>query len=147
MGNEAQVSAFDVLDYLRDDSATECVMMYLEGIDDGPHFVEAARRTTDKKPVVVLRGGLTESGGKAAASHTGAMAGSAAVFRAAARQSGVIICGTVQDLVDLGACLAYLPLPKGRRVAVVTNAGGAGVLAADEVALNGLALAELPQSS
>jgi acyl-CoA synthetase (NDP forming) len=135
-----------VLDYLRDDSATHCVMMYLEGIEDGPHFIRSTRDITSKKPVVVLRGGLTESGGKAAASHTGAMAGSAAVFRAAARQSGVIICDTVEELVDLGACLAYLPLPRGRRVAVVTNAGGAGVLAADEVALSGLTLAELPES-
>ena len=143
VGNEAMVSAFDVLDYLRDDPATECVTLYLEGIDDGRHFLEAARRTTSRKPVVVLRGGLTELGGQAAASHTGALAGSAAVFHAAARQSGVVTCGTTQDLVDLGACLAYLPLPRGRRVAVITNGGGPGVLAADEVALNGLDLADL----
>lgn len=144
VGNEAQVSAFDVLDYLADDPATECVMMYLEGIDDGRHFLRSARRTTGAKPVVVLRGGLTELGGKAAASHTGALAGSAEVFRAAARQAGVVVCGTTQELVDLGACLAYLPAPGGRRVAVMTNGGGPGVLGADEVALNGLTLAELP---
>ncbi len=144
VGNEAMVSAFDVLDYLRDDPSTECVMMYLEGIDDGRHFVEAARRTTARRPVVVLRGGLTEFGKKAAASHTGAMAGSAAVFQAAARQSGVLTCGTTQELVDLGTCLAYLPMPKGRRVAILTNGGGPGVLAADEVALNGLELADVP---
>ena len=86
VGNEAMVSAFDVLDYLRDDPYTDCVMLYLEGIDDGRHFLEAARRTTTKKPVVVLRGGLTEAGGQAAASHTGALAGSAAVFHAAAHR-------------------------------------------------------------
>ena len=108
-------------------SCYECVMMYLEGIEDGAHFVDSARKTTARKPVVVLRGGLTESGGRAAASHTGALAGSAEVFRAAARQSGVVTCGTVEELVDLGACLAYLPLPKGRRVAIVTNGGGPGV--------------------
>ena len=118
--------------------------MYLEGIDDGERFLEVMRRTTPVKPVVVLRGGLTELGSKAAASHTGAMAGSAAVWEAAARQAGVVTCTTTQAVVDLGACLAYLPLPKGRRVAVVTNGGGAGVLAADEVARNGLILAELP---
>lgn len=144
VGNEAQVSAFDVLDYLRDDPATECVMMYLEGIDDGAHFVEAAKRTTAVKPVIVLRGGLTEAGGAAAASHTGALAGSAEVYRAAARQSGVITCGTVDELVDLGACLTYLPLPKGRRVAVVTNGGGPGVLAADEIARCGMELTPAP---
>lgn len=146
VGNEAQVSAFDVLDHLCDDPATECVMMYLEGIEDGAHFVESTRQTTVRKPAVVLRGGLTEAGGKAAASHTGALAGSAEVFRAAARQSGVLVCGTVDELVDLGACLAYLPLPRGRRVAILTNGGGPGVLATDEVASSGLELAELPAS-
>jgi len=143
VGNEAMVSAFDALDYLRDDPSTDCVMLYLEGIDDGRHFLEAARRTTAVKPVVVLRGGLTEAGGQAAASHTGALAGSAAVFKAAARQSGVVTCGTTQDLVDLGACLAQLPLPGGNRVAVITNGGGPGVLGADEVSLSGLELAPL----
>ncbi len=146
VGNEAVVSAFDVLDHLADDRATQCVMMYLEGIDDGRHFLATARRATAKKPVVVLRGGVTEAGSRAAASHTGALAGSAAVFAAAARQAGVVVCQTAQELVDLGACLAYLPLPQGRRVAVVTNGGGPGVLGADAVALNGLTLAELPQS-
>ncbi len=145
VGNEAVVSAFDVLDHLADDAATQCVMMYLEGIDDGRHFLAAARRATAKKPVVVLRGGITEAGSQAAASHTGALAGSAAVFAAAARQAGVVVCQTAQDLVDLGACFAYLPLPQGRRVAVVTNGGGPGVLGADAVALHGLTLAELPQ--
>ena len=146
VGNEAMVSAFDVLDYLADDPRTECVMMYLEGIDDGRHFLEAARRATARKPVVVLRGGRTELGSKAAASHTAALAGSSAVFEAAARHCGVVTCGSTQELVDLGACLVYLPLPAGRKVAIVTNGGGPGVLAADEVALQGLELAELPAS-
>jgi acyl-CoA synthetase (NDP forming) len=144
VGNEAMVSAFDVLDYLADDSNTQSVTMYLEGINDGRHFVEAAKRVTARKPVVVLRGGRTDVGGRAAASHTAALAGSYAVFEAAARQCGVVTCGTTQELVDLGACLAYLPLPAGRRVAVVTNGGGPGVLAADEVATHGLELVELP---
>jgi len=144
VGNEADVSAFDVLDYLREDPGTRCAMLYLEGVSDGRHFFDVARRTTAQKPVVVLRGGRTEAGGKAAASHTAAMAGSGAVFEAAARQAGVVTCATYGDLVDFSACLAYLPLPKGRRVAVVTNGGGPGVLAADEVALNGLELAKLP---
>lgn len=144
VGNEAQVTAFDVLDYLREDPDTNGVMMYLEGIEDGRHFYEAARRTTLQKPVVVLRGGITESGGRAAASHTGAMAGSAAVYQAAARQAGIVTCRNVPEMVDTGACLTYLPLPRGRRIAVVTNGGGPGVLAADEAALNGLQLADIP---
>ena len=144
VGNEAQIGAVDILDYLRDDPNTTCVMMYIEGVDDGRHFMDVARRTTAVKPVVVLRTGLTEFGSKAAASHTGAMAGSAAVWEAAARQSGVVTCTSVEDVVDLGTCMAYLPLPKGRRVAIITQGGGAGVMAADEVARHGLQLAELP---
>jgi acyl-CoA synthetase (NDP forming) len=144
VGNEAQIGVVEVLDYLRDDPHTTCVMMYVEGIDDGRRFLDVARRTTAVKPVVVLRAGLTEFGSKAAASHTGAMAGSAAVWEAAARQAGVVTCTATQDVIDLGACLAYLPLPKGRRIAVVTQGGGAGVIAADEVARHGLTLAELP---
>ncbi len=146
VGNEAQVGALDVLDYLRDDTATECALLYLEGVDDGAQFMESTRRATQVKPVVVLRGGLTDFGSKAAASHTGAMAGSAAVFLAAARQSGVVTCTSTQEVLDLGVAFAYLPLPKGRRVAVVTNGGGVGVLMADEAARNGLMLAELPAS-
>jgi acyl-CoA synthetase (NDP forming) len=144
VGNEVQVSVVDVLDYLRTDARTECVLMYIEGIDDGRHFLDVAAATTARKPLVVVRGGLTESGGKAAASHTGAMAGSAAVYEAAARQAGVITCTAMDEALDLAVALANLPLPRGRRVAVVTNGGGAGVLAADEMARRGLILPELP---
>jgi acyl-CoA synthetase (NDP forming) len=142
VGNEAQVSAVDVLEYLAHDDGTSCVLAYLEGIDDGRHLFDVARATSLEKPVVVLRGGLTDSGGKAAASHTGAMAGSAAVYEAAARQAGLVTCTSVQEALDLTTALANLPLPKGRRVAVVTNGGGAGVLAADEMARQGLTLVD-----
>jgi len=144
VGNEAQIGAVDVLEYLKDDSNTTCVMMYIEGINDGRRFLDVASRTTKVKPVVVLRAGVTEYGSKAAASHTGAMAGSAAVWEAAARQAGVVTCTSPDEVVNLGTCLAYLPLPKGRRVAIITQGGGAGVIAADEVARQGLRLAELP---
>lgn len=145
VGNEAQIGAVEVLDYLRDDPNTACIMMYIEGIDDGQLFLDVARRTAAVKPVVVLRAGLTEFGSRAAASHTGAMAGSAAVWEAAARQAGIVTCTTSQEVIDLGSCLAYLPLPRGRRVAIVTQGGGAGVMAADELARHGLDLAELPE--
>ena len=144
VGNEAQVSAVDVLEYLAGDDGTSCVLTYLEGIDDGRRLFEVARATSLEKPVVVLRGGLTDSGGKAAASHTGAMAGSAAVYEAAARQAGLVTCTSVQEALDLTTALAHLPLPKGRRVAVVTNGGGAGVLAADEMARQQLTMLDPP---
>ena len=92
----------------------------------------------------MLRGGLTDSGGKAAASHTGAMAGSAAVYEAAARQAGLVTCTSVQEALDLTTALANLPLPSGRRIAIVTNGGGAGVLAADEMARRQLTLVDPP---
>ncbi len=144
VGNEAQIGVVEAIDYLGSDSNTACIMAYVEGIDDGRRFLEVARRTTAVKPVVVLRAGLTEYGSRAAASHTGAMAGSAVVWEAAARQARVVTCTSMQEVVDLGTCLAYNPLPKGRRVAVVTNGGGAGVICADEVARHGLELAEFP---
>jgi len=144
VGNEAQVSAVDVLEYLADDDGTSCVLAYLEGIEDGRRLFDVARATSRKKPVVVLRGGLTAHGGRAAASHTGAMAGSAAVYEAAARQAGLVACTSVQEALDLTTALAHLPLPKGRRVAVVTNGGGAGVLAADEMSRQQLTLLDPP---
>jgi acyl-CoA synthetase (NDP forming) len=146
VGNEAQVSAVDVLEYLGDDDGTSCVLVYLEGIDDGRRLFDVASATSRKKPVVVLRGGLTEHGGRAAASHTGAMAGSAAVYEAAARQAGLVACTSVQEALDLTTALAHLPLPKGRRVAVVTNGGGAGVLAADEMSRQQLTLLDPPSA-
>lgn len=142
VGNEAQVGAVDVLEYLADDDGTSCILAYLEGIDDGRRLFDVAAATSRKKPVVVLRGGLTEVGGRAAASHTGAMAGSAAVYEAAARQTGLVTCTSVQEALDLTTALANLPLPRGRRIAVVTNGGGAGVLAADETGRQGLSLVE-----
>ncbi len=145
VGNEAQVSVVDVLEYLHHDPRTRGVILYVEGIEDGRRFVDVASRTTLDKPVVVLRGGLTEAGGRAAASHTGAMASPAAVFEAAARRAGVVTCAATQEALDLACALANLPSPRGSRVAVVTNGGGAGVLAADEVAQSGrLELATLP---
>lgn len=143
VGNQASTSALDVLDALGDDPQTAAALVYLEGVEDGRHFLDVARRITPKKPVVVLRGGLTEIGGRAAASHTGAMAGAAEVFMAAARQAGCLVRTGPDESLDVAMCLTSLPLPKGRRVAVMTLGGGWGVLAADEVARAGLELAQL----
>ncbi|MGB4442092.1 MAG: acetate--CoA ligase family protein [Coriobacteriia bacterium] len=143
VGNQASTSALDVLDALGDDPQTAAALVYLEGVGDGRHFFDVARRITPKKPVVVLRGGLTEIGGRAAASHTGAMAGAAEVFMAAAHQAGCLVRTGPDESLDVAMCLTSLPLPKGRRVAVMTLGGGWGVLAADEVARAGLELAPL----
>ena len=143
VGNEASTSALDVLEALRDEAQTAAALVYLEGVDDGRRFLDVMRRTTREKPVVVLRGGLTEYGQRAAASHTGAMAGAADVFLAAARQTGCLVRTGPDESLDLALCLTTLPLPPGRRVAIMTLGGGWGVLAADEVARNDLELAAL----
>ena len=118
--------------------------MYLEGVGDGRRFYDIARATTPRKPIVVMRGGTSAPGRRAASSHTGAMAGSNEVFAAAARQAGVLTATDPEEALDVAACLAYLPLPGGRRTAVVTLGGGWGVLTADALAASGLQLAELP---
>lgn len=143
VGNQASTSALDVLDALGDDPQTAATLVYLEGVGDGRRFLEVMRRITRKKPVVVLRGGLTEYGRRAAASHTGAMAGASDVFLAAARQTGCFVRTGPDESMDLALCLSALPLPAGRRVAVMTLGGGWGVLAADELARNDLELAAL----
>lgn len=143
VGNQATTTALDVLDALTDDPETTTVLVYLEEVGDGRHFIEVLRRITPKKPVVVLPGGMTDFGRRAAASHTGAMAGSTDVFLAATSQSGCLVRTGPDESMDLALCLSTLPLPKGRRIAIMTLGGGWGVLAADELARNDLELAEL----
>ena len=143
VGNQASTSALDVLDALGDDPQTTAALVYLEGIGDGRRFVDVMRRITPRKPVVVLRGGLTEYGRRAAASHTGAMASAADVFLTAAHQTGCLVRTGPDESLDLALCLTALPLPAGRRVAVMTLGGGWGVLAADELARNDLELAQM----
>ena len=143
VGNQASTSALDVLEALGDDPQTAAALVYMEGVGDGRRFIDVMRRITRKKPVVVLRGGLTEYGRRAAASHTGAMAGAADVFMAAAHQTGCFVRTGPDESMDLALCLTELPLPTGRRVAVMTLGGGWGVLAADELARNDLELAAL----
>jgi len=143
-GNQATTDANDLLEFLADDPRTGVVVMYLESMDDGRRFYELARATTPRKPVIVVRGGMSALGRRAASSHTGALAGSAEVFKAAARQAGVITTGDPDEALDVASLLTCLPLPAGRRVAVVTLGGGWGVLTADALAESGLLLAELP---
>jgi len=143
VGNQASTSALDVLDALGDDDKTAAALIYMESVGDGRRFLDVMSRITPKKPVVILPGGMTDYGRQAAASHTGAMAGSVEVFLAAARQTGCLVRTGPDESLDLALCLSALPRPAGRRVAVMTLGGGWGVLAADEVARNGLDLARL----
>jgi acyl-CoA synthetase (NDP forming) len=143
LGNQIDVNETDVLDALAEDDHTRVIVMYLEGVADGVRFVETARRVTQHKPVIALKAGRFTSGQKAAASHTGAMAASDVAFDAAFAKAGVLRAETVEQVFDWARALQVCALPDGRSVAVLTDAGGLGVIAADALELNGLRLADL----
>ncbi len=142
-GNEAMVTIEDYMAAFEIDALTQTVVLYVESVKDGPRFFESARRVSEKKPVVVLKGGRTRAGIKAAGSHTGAMATDARIFDAACRQAGIILVDQPMELLDLSAVFSSLPLPKGKRVAIMTLGGGWGVIAADLCAEYGLEVPEL----
>ena len=147
LGNMADLTDVDFLEFLGQDPESKVIVAYLEGITDGRRLMDAARRITPVKPVIVMKVGTTAAGARAAASHTGALATSDAVIDAAFRQVGIIRAATMAELFDHTLCFAYAPRPAGPRVAVVTNAGGPGVMAADAIERMGLKLAPLSERS
>jgi len=142
-GNEAMITIEDYLYGFEIDDLTKTVVLYIESIKDGRRFFTAARRVAKKKPVIVLKGGRTEAGNRAAASHTGAMASNIKIFNAACRQTGVVVAEQPMDLLDLSAVFSSLPLPKGKRVAMLTLGGGWGVVATDLCIESGLEVPHL----
>ncbi len=142
-GNEALLHAEDYIDYFGQDPETGLILAYLEGVEDGHAFMDVVSRISLDKPVIVLKSGRTEEGGKAAMSHTGSLAGSDHIYDAAFRQSGAIRAETSQDMLDLAKSFERLPLPRGDRLGIMTLGGGWGVLATDATAIAGLRLAEL----
>jgi acetyltransferase len=147
LGNQADVNETDVLAPVAADPNTRVITMYMEGVSDGQRFVEQARQVCRQKPVVALKVGRFESGKRAAASHTGALAGQESAFDAAFQKAGVIRANTTLEMFQWARALAWSPLPAGRNVAVLTNAGGPGVTAADALELHGLKLASLHEST
>ncbi|HOE52601.1 MAG TPA: acetate--CoA ligase family protein [Methanomassiliicoccales archaeon] len=141
VGNKLDVDEGHLLEYLREDPFTKVIGMYIEGTDRGREFLRQAELTTRVKPVIALKAGRTSSGAKAASSHTGAMSGSDRVYDAAMRQAGVVRVGNIEEMFDLLQAFSTMPLPQGEGVAIVTNAGGLGVMAADACSDNGLTLA------
>jgi acetyltransferase len=141
VGNEADVNETDVIPFLAADDVSRVITLYLEDVKGGPAFVEALRQAAARKPVLALKAGRTASGQAATASHTGALAGVHAAFRAACKQTGVIEVENIEALFNGALALAYQPLPSGNRVAILTNAGGPSVLAADALEAAGLRLA------
>lgn len=143
LGDSADVDFGDVLDYLASDPGTRAILMYAESVKAARKFMSAARAASRNKPVIVVKAGRSPDAARAAASHTGAMAGSDAVFDAAARRAGMLRVDTLEALFDAAQTLAYPHPWRGERLAILTNGGGAGVLAADALALGGGQLARL----
>jgi acyl-CoA synthetase (NDP forming) len=142
-GNEANTETSDFLEYLGEDPHTSTIILYIEGIDDGRRFLEVARRITPHKPIIALKVGKSEHGSQAVRSHSGALAGSIDLFRGLMEQTGIIEAETTEELVDLAAAFSSLPLPRGRKVALMTLGGGWGVVAADACEREGLQFAHL----
>jgi len=130
-GNQVDVLFHELLDYVKDDPDTHAIFLYIEGLKDGREFLRVAREATRKKPVVAIKVGVSSAGVRAATSHTGALAGSDEVYDAAFRQVGIIRVGGSVELLDVGEALIKCPLPRGNRVGILCNGGGAGALAAD----------------
>jgi len=143
LGNQADVNETDMLSAVVEDEHTRVLTLYIESISDGQRFIAEANRVAQRKPVLALKVGRFASGQRAAASHTGAMAGQDAAYEAAFRKAGVFRAATSEEMFDWASALACCPLPQGRRMAVLTNAGGPGVIAADALEIHGLSLAEL----
>ncbi|OEU53503.1 MAG: acyl-CoA synthetase [Desulfobacterales bacterium S3730MH5] len=131
LGNKMDISETEIILSMGEDENTRVILGYLESIEDGPRFMKAARQISKTKPIIIIKSGTTGAGAKAASSHTGALAGSEHAYRAAFRQSGIIHAESMQALFGYAMAFAGQPLPKGPAVAIVTNSGGPGILAAD----------------
>jgi acetyl coenzyme A synthetase (ADP forming)-like protein len=143
IGNKADVSSNDLLEWWEDDPATDVVLLYVESFGNPRRFGRLARRVARRKPILALKSGTTASGQRAASSHTAALAGSEAAVDALFHQAGVIRATSLEELVDVATLLSSQPEPQGRQVAVLTNAGGLGILCADACEAAGLELPEL----
>lgn len=143
LGDSADVDFGDVIDYLASDPATRAILLYMESVKAARKFMSAARAAARNKPVIIVKSGRAPDGARAAASHTGALAGSDTVFDAAVRRAGMLRVDTLESLFDAAETLTHAKHWQGERLAVLTNGGGAGVLAADALSLGGGVLAKL----
>jgi len=147
IGNRIDISSNDLLEFWEDDDNTKVILLYLETFGNPRRFSRLARRLTRKKPIIAVKAGRSEVGGRAATSHTGALAGSDIAVDALFRQAGVIRVNTIEEMFNVAKNLAHQPLPKGPRLAILTNAGGPGVLAADAAINYGLSVPPLSEET
>ncbi|MFX1323853.1 MAG: acetate--CoA ligase family protein [Promethearchaeota archaeon] len=131
LGNKADLGAVDFIEYLAKDDSTKVILCYLESIKDGDRFLEVLPGAARKKPIVILKSGVSEAGARAASSHTGALAGADIAYDLAFDKCGVIRAKTIEDLFDYGEVFLYQPIPKKNSFAIITNAGGPGIVATD----------------
>lgn len=142
LGNKADVSEIELLTYWRDDAFTNVITSYIEGIKNGREFLDVAKEVGEKKPIIAIKAGSTEAGARAVSSHTGTLAGSENIYNAAFRQAGIVKAATVEALFDYALGFSSQPSPEGRRIAIVTNAGGPGIMATDACERAGLQLTQ-----
>ncbi|NUO07241.1 MAG: acetate--CoA ligase family protein [Candidatus Brocadia sp.] len=147
MGNKADIDEVDLIRVIDEDKDTKVVLGYLEGVKDGTAFMRAAQKTTKNKPMIVVKSGGTMAGAKAASSHTGTLAGAENAFNAAFQQSGILRAKTVEELFDYARIFSHQPFPKGPRIALITNAGGPGIIAADAVERSKLEMATFSRNT
>ena len=147
IGNKADVDELDLIGALAHDSSTKVIAGYLENIKDGNAFVREAEQISQKKPILLVKSGGTSAGAKAASSHTGSLAGSETAYEAVFERAGIIRCDSIRSQFDYAQALAYQPLPKGKSVAVITNAGGPGIMATDAIIRQGLDFAEMTDNT
>ncbi|MFW6147750.1 MAG: acetate--CoA ligase family protein [Thermodesulfobacteriota bacterium] len=144
-GNACDLNESDFLEYLADDPETKIISLYIEGVKDAPRFRQALHKAAEQKDIVLLKGGLTEGGARAAASHTGSLAGSDMIWGALCRHLGVIQVYSLEELADFLVTLSFLSPPRGRRAALIGAGGGYSVLITDEFERKGLKVPQLPQ--
>ncbi len=147
IGNKADIDEIDIIEALAADPDTKVIAGYLESITDGAAFVRQAEQISQKKPILLMKSGGTAAGARAASSHTGSLAGSETAYECVFERAGIIRCFSIKKQFDFAQTFATQPLPRGQKVAVITNAGGAGIMAADAVERYGLTFAELSEKT
>ncbi|KKM79954.1 hypothetical protein LCGC14_1344750 [marine sediment metagenome] len=146
LGNKADLGAVDFIKYLAEDDTTKVILCYLENITNGSEFLEILPEATRIKPIVILKSGVSEAGARAASSHTGALAGADIAYDLAFEKCGVIRAKTIEDLFDYGEIFLYQPVPQDNSFAIITNAGGPGIVATDAFEREGLKFASFTES-
>ena len=147
-GNAINIDESDLIEYLGNDPNTNVICLYVEGVKDGKKFLETCKKVASKKPIIAIKGGITEAGKKAALSHTGSLAGSAEVYFGAFKQAGITIAHTLEEVFDYMKVFEKVQVkPKGRNIQVITNGGGFGILCSDAIAGLGLDMAELTSAT